>query len=73
MGEELQVADLEKRKRLMKLINFYNKSFQESDLDNLIRQGSFDYFYLAVNRMPENKIEEMDAEVVNKLVSELRN
>lgn len=73
MDKELQIVDNEKRKRILKLINFYNKSFTEENLENLIQQGSIDYFYISVNRMPENGIEQVDSDMINKLISELRN
>lgn len=68
-----QQVDIEKRSRIIKLINFYNKSFNESDLDKLIHQGSIDYFVSATNHVPVNGIEQVDSDMVNKLIEELRN
>lgn len=65
--------NVEKKQRVMSLIKRYNKSFTEKELDELILNGSVDYFYSSTNRLPENGIEKIDSGVINQFIEELRN
>ena len=66
-------SNAETLKRVLKLINNYNSSFTDSDLNNLIVKGSINYFLSAVNRMPNNAIEQNDSDAIQRLINEIRN
>lgn len=66
-------SNSETLKRVLKLINYYNPSFTDSDLNSLITKGSIDYFLSSVNRMPKNAIERNDSEAIHELINQIRN
>ena len=61
----------QKENRAIKLIRYYNKGFNKSDFDTLLNKPSLNLFYSCVGKMPENYIEEVDAQTFEKLFYEV--
>ena len=67
-----KVDKVQVRKRLLELTKMYNPSFNSEELDNIIENGTIDYFLSATNSEPSGVLAKSDAKLMNELYNVLR-